>query len=210
MLASMVERKLKSIHQRLRSCRKCSKVCGEAVHGPAIDSKVLIVGQAPGSHEGHLGKPFAFTAGKTLFKWFYQATGADEEEIREMIYFSAVARCFPGKALKGAGDRPPSSEEIENCREFLADEMKVLKPKLTIAIGKVAIQEVLGKQLSKNWTLNDVVGKKFRCTFHGVNTEVIPLPHPSGVSRWPNTEPGKTKLSQALKLIGDSLLFAIH
>ena len=91
--------------------------------------------------------------GKTLVKWLLQATGLEENEIRDQVYFSAVARCFPGKALKGAGDRPPSPEEIENCREFLIDEVRALKPELVLAIGKVAILEVLGRDLPKNWTL---------------------------------------------------------
>lgn len=172
------------------------------MHGPAIETPILIVGQAPGIHEGTLGRPFAYTAGKTLFKWLHEATGANEEEIREMVYFSAVARCFPGKAASGAGDRVPSPEEIENCREHLSVEVQTLKPKLILAIGRVAILEVMGeKKFPKKSTLEDVVGKKLKCEFHGETVDVIPLPHPSGVSRWPKMEPGKTKLAQALKLI---------
>lgn len=194
-----VERDLRVVHQRLKSCRKCPQVCGNAVHGPAMDTRLLIVGQALGAFEESLGKPFAHKAGKTLFKWFEKATGADEETIRELIYFSAVARCFPGKSPTGVGDRPPSRDEIENCREHLAAEVKALKPDLVTAIGKSAIIEVLG---NKKATLNGVVGKKFSAHFHGQKVTVLPLPHPSGVSRWPVTEPGKTLLNKALRLLG--------
>ena len=195
-------KELRLIHERLKNCRKCKKVCGPPVHGPALDTRVLLVGQAPGVHEGHLGRPFAYTAGKTLFKWLGEATGADEEELREMIYFSAVARCFPGKALKGAGDRPPSDEEMANCREHLMAEVKALKPKLVLAVGKYAIIEVLKDGgFDKSTTLSDVVGKKIKVNFHGEEVDVIPLPHPSGVSRWYRMEPGKSKLQEALKLV---------
>lgn len=181
-------------------------MCSNAVHGPALETHVLLVGQAPGSHEGDLGRPFAYTAGKTLFKWLGSATGLDEEELREKIYFSAVARCFPGKSLKGSGDREPSPEEIENCRPFLKAEVEALQPKLILAVGKVAISEVLGaKHFPKGSNLADVVGRKIRTEFHGHEAEVIALPHPSGVSRWPQTEPGKTKLRQALKILEKSL-----
>ncbi len=162
----------------------------------------MIVGQAPGVHEGTLGRPFAYTAGKTLFKWLKSATGAEESDIRQMIYFSAVARCFPGKAKSGSGDRVPSPEEIENCRIHLKSEIEALRPSLILAVGRVAIVETLAAlNLKKNTPLEDLVGKKWRVRFHGHELDVIPLPHPSGVSRWPQTEPGKSRLAKALKLV---------
>lgn len=201
-----VERDLRAIHARLRACRKCPQVCDKPVHGPALDTRIMLVGQAPGVHEGPLGRPFAYTAGKTLFKWLHQAIGADEESIREMIYIAAIARCFPGKAKSGAGDRPPSASEIENCREHLSAEVEALQPKLILVVGKPAIAEVLGDPaFAKSGTLNDVVGKKLKAIFHGVKVDVIPLPHPSGVSRWPKMEPGKSKLDAALRLIAKEM-----
>jgi uracil-DNA glycosylase len=185
----------------MRSCRRCPNVCGRAVHGPALETKIMIVGQAPGIHEEGRGRPFAHTAGKTLFKWLGEATGADEESLREMIYFSAVARCFPGKHASGKGDRPPSRDEIENCREHLAAEVALLEPELILAIGKLAIAEVLGR----DGALEEFVGRKFKTRFHGREVQVIPLPHPSGVSRWPHTEPGKSKLKSALRLLKKEL-----
>src|SRR5690349_2936141 len=116
---------------------------GPVVHGPAIETPVMLIGQAPGPHEGKHGRPFAWTAGKTLFRWFAEATGADEATIRERVYFAAVARCFPGKA-KGGGDRRPNPTEIESCKRFLSRETQILKPKLVIPVGTLAIAEVLG------------------------------------------------------------------
>lgn len=195
-------KKLSSVHKEIQSCKACSKMCSTPVHGPAIITKVMLVGQAPGPHESRFGKPFAYTAGKTLFKWLKLATHLDEDKAREKIYIAAVARCFPGKSLKGAGDREPSREEIENCRRHLKKEVAILKPDLIIAVGKVAIAEVLGPEVfGKTGKLVDVVGKKIQAQFHGHQVEVLALPHPSGVSSWPNTEPGKTKLREALDLL---------
>lgn len=191
---------LKAIHANLKACRLCPNVCDKPVHGNAIDTRILLVGQAPGAFEGTFGKPFAHKAGKTLFKWLETATGANEESMREMIYFSAVARCFPGKAKSGAGDRVPSREELDNCRPHLEAEIRALKPELILAVGRLAIGELLGEELGKA-PLVETVGRKFRVKILGRECTVIPLPHPSGVSRWPVTEPGKTKLAQALKLV---------
>lgn len=176
-------------------------MCGGAVHGPALDTRVLLLGQAPGPHEESLGRPFAYTAGKTLFKWLNLATGADEEGLREQIYFSAVARCFPGKNLRGQGDRPPSKVELENCRPHLMAEVRALQPDLILAVGKMAIVEALGL---KDFSLAEVVGKKFTRDFHGRAATVIPLPHPSGVSRWPHSAEGKVKLGEALELVREA------
>jgi uracil-DNA glycosylase len=169
---------------------------GPVVHGPAILTPVLLVGQAPGPHEGKLGRPFAWTAGKTLFKWIQEATGADEARVREAIYFAAVARCFPGKA-KGGGDRRPDPTEIASCRPFLERETRILQPELVLPVGTLAIAEVLGH----TGPLAEVVGTQQRARYHGVPCDVIALPHPSGASTWHRMEPGKTLLAKAMQLV---------
>jgi uracil-DNA glycosylase len=191
-----VVRKLKVLHRELDECQACSDMIGPVVHGPAIETKVLLVGQAPGPREGSFGRPFAWTAGRTLFRWLEEATGAPEERARERIYFAAVARCFPGKA-KGGGDRRPNPEEIVRCRTFLEREVAILQPDLVIAVGTLAIAEVLGH----TGPLVDVVGTVKKATYHGRKVDVIALPHPSGASTWHRTEPGKTLLAKALRAL---------
>ena len=174
---------------------------GPPVHGSCVSSPVFLLGQAPGPREAGYGKPFAYTAGRTLFKWFSEASGVDEETFRDRIYMAAVARCYPGKG-KGAGDRIPDSAEIKNCSTHLKAELQYLKPKLILAIGKLAIQQVLGeKGFDSSKRLVDVVGKKFQVSYHGHSCDVICLPHPSGLSAWHKVEPGKSLLQQALKLV---------
>jgi uracil-DNA glycosylase len=162
------------------------------VTGAAVASPVLLVGQAPGVHEGQLDRPFAWTAGKTMFGWFSEI-GLTESDFRDRVYMAAVCRCFPGKNPNG-GDRVPSPEEIAQCSRWLAREVDLLRPKLVLPVGKLAIAQVLpGSQ-----KLDQVVGRVLRAEFHGHEMDVIPLPHPSGASTWHRIEPGKTLLRRAL------------
>ncbi|WP_242339926.1 MULTISPECIES: uracil-DNA glycosylase family protein [unclassified Anaeromyxobacter] len=169
---------------------------GPPVHGPAVASRIFLIGQAPGPHEARFGRPFAWTAGKTLFRWLERATGADEETVRARVYISAVVRCFPGKT-KGGGDRVPTPDECALWRGFVAREVEILAPRLVIPVGRLAIQEVLGH----TEPIAAVVGRTLRTQFHGVDVDVIPLPHPSGASTWFKMEPGRTLLDQALTLL---------
>ncbi len=165
------------------------------VVGRPVASRILLVGQAPGDKEPKLGRPFAWTAGRTLFKWFQGALGWTEDETRERMYFAAVCRCFPGKKPQG-GDRVPGEDEIANCAQWLRREFALLRPRLVLPVGKLAITQVLGER-----PLTDAVGHIFRVTCHGVETDVVPLPHPSGASPWHRMEPGKTLLANALAQI---------
>ena len=167
---------------------------GPVVHGPPVASRVMLVGQAPGPREGSFGRPFAWTAGRTMFRWFEEALGVDEATFRERVYIAAVARCFPGKA-SGGGDRRPDAEEIEQCKSWLVRETEILQPELVIAVGTLAIEQVLGEK----GPLANLVGTTRRARWHGRELDVVALPHPSGASTWHKMEPGKTLLGKALK-----------
>jgi uracil-DNA glycosylase len=186
------------LQRKLAACTACPKMIGPVVHGPPIVSRIYLLGQAPGPHEGKIGKPFAWTAGKTLFRWFEEFVGIDEATFRERIFMSAVARCFPGKA-KGGGDRKPAPDEIERCETFVSGEVRILKPALVIPVGALAISRVLG-DFGK---LTEVIGGKRKTKFHGSDVDVIALPHPSGASTWHRVEPGKTLLLKALRELRD-------
>jgi uracil-DNA glycosylase len=155
----------------------------------------LLVGQAPGVREPAAGKPFAWTAGKTLFRWFEETLGLTENEVRAKIYFAAVCRCFPGKA-PGGSDRVPNPQEIENCAVWLNRELEILQPRLVIPVGKLAIAQFIPVE-----KLDAIIGRSFRATRAGVTFDLIPLPHPSGASPWHRIPPGRDLLRQALALI---------
>jgi len=173
---------------------------GPAVVCTAVVSPILLVGQAPGDREPLLGRPFAWTAGKQLFRWL-GTIGADEVSFRERVYMAAVCRCFPGKN-PGGGDRVPNPEEIRACRPWLDREIELLKPELILPIGRLAIEQFLPPR-----PLVDQVGKLHRIELGGRGTDVIPLPHPSGASTWPRSEPGKTLTATALALLGEHAAF---
>ncbi len=189
-LAALVEHRA-----RLMECRRCAEVVPPVVSGAALLSPILLVGQAPGVHEGRLGRPFAWTAGKTLFRWF-ERIGIDEATFRERVYMAAVGRCFPGKAA-GGGDRVPSRAEIEACRPWLEREAELLRPELVIPVGGLAIRQI---PLAAP-RLADVIGAAHQVELFGRRVTCIPLPHPSGASTWHRMEPGKTLLANALALL---------
>jgi uracil-DNA glycosylase len=189
-----LERAIEQHQAQLRACHACPDMIGPVVVGQPVVSPVMLIGQAPGAKEGPAGRPFAWTAGKTLFKWF-SSIGLDEEAFRNRAYMAAVCRCFPGKHPKG-GDRVPSQAEIDRCGEWLQAEFELLRPQLLIPVGKLAIAQFMsvGK-------LTEVIGQVHPVDVAGQAADLIPLPHPSGASTWHRTEPGMSHLKKALQLI---------
>jgi uracil-DNA glycosylase len=179
----------------LRQCRRCPRMLPPPVSGGAVLSKVMLIGQAPGVKEPVLGKPFAWTAGRTLFGWFEQFCGMTEEQVRAKIYFAAVCRCFPGKTSAG-GDRVPAPDEIRNCTTRMNDEIDLLRPELIIPVGKLAIAQFLPFE-----KLDEVVGRAFRIRDKRRAFDLIPLPHPSGASPWHRIPPGLGLLGKAMRRI---------
>ncbi len=190
------EAALEEVQRDIRALRMPG-FAGPPVHGPPVLSRVFLLGQAPGPHEAKFGRPFAWTAGKTLFAWMGRSFGATEDQFRERVYMAAVVRAFPGKT-SGGGDRVPSPAEIEASRGFLAREVDILRPRLVIPVGRLAIEQVLGR----GPRLDEVVGRRIHLEYHGVAVDVIPLPHPSGASTWFKVEPGKSLLGRALEELG--------
>ena len=185
----------RSTCERLLRCRRCSRMKSTPVSGGAIVSDVMIIGQAPGPREPVLQRPFAHTAGKTLFRWFEEFCGMNEAAVRSKIYFAAVCRCFPGKN-SGGTDRVPAPDEIRNCSSWMDNEIEILQPRLVIPVGRLAIMQFI-----ECVKLEKVIGRRFRVERAGHRFDLIPLPHPSGASPWHKILPGKKLLGRALKLI---------
>ena len=165
------------------------------VSGGAVGSDVMIIGQAPGVREPTLKRPFAHTAGKTLFRWFEESCGLDEATMRARIYFAAVIRCFPGKA-PGGSDRMPATDEIRNCSGWMTAEFEILRPRLVIPVGRLAIMQFIDCQ-----KLDEVIGRSFLVSRGEVDFDLIPLPHPSGASPWHKISPGRELVVKAMRQI---------
>jgi uracil-DNA glycosylase len=161
----------------------------------ASSARVMLVGQAPGKIESEGGLPFSGRAGKTLFRWLARA-GLDEITAREKIYISAVTRCYPGPHPSGRGDRVPNREEQAGCADWLDSELRIIRPRLLIPVGRLAIEKFL-----PSLPLSELIGTKRIIEHAGGRSTVIPLPHPSGASSWIHSPANKILLEQALGLI---------
>jgi uracil-DNA glycosylase len=172
--------------------RACSLCFPSGDNAPVVDlpkeSRILLVGQAPGSTEITTRLPFTGPSGKRLMSWFRRA-GVSREE----VYISALCRCFPGKAKRG-GDLPPSPGMIRNCRPHLLREFELLQPRIVVPVGRLAVKEVLG--LTR---LSETVGE----TFVRDGIVYVPLPHPSGASTWLNAPENKERLARALASLAE-------
>ena len=194
------ESRLNAHCRALAECRLCGHGSDVVpiVSRPA-SPKAMLVGQAPGKVEAAGGRPFAGRAGKTLFRWLERA-GIDEETARKRIYIAAITRCYPGPSPSGRGDRVPSNVEQEACSVWLDAELGLLKPKLLIPVGRLAITRFL-----PNLPLDQLIGRVHEIEHRAGKAIAIPLPHPSGASSWIHEGNHPQLLDRALELIGREL-----
>ncbi len=183
----------------------------------------MLIGQAPGVTEVEAKRPFNAGSGKRLFQWLGQA-GWDENDFRDNQYMTAVTKCYPGKDTKsGKGDRVPSKAEQALCRPFLEREMAAIKPKLILLVGGLAIKlmyprsaklrDVIGTtayfppQALVNPVNFDLKQAELLTEFDASRDEngrwIVPLPHPSGASLWPNKPENKALIAKAIRILHD-------
>jgi len=184
----------------MRACRKCLAagygIAPGAVFAGSVPSPLMLVGQAPGVTEAQVKRPFNASSGRRLFQWLAQA-GFEEADFRARYYMTAVTKCYPGKHPSGKGDRKPSRAEQKLCRPFLEQELALVQPRVLLAVGGLAIGTLLGRRLR----LDEAVGRCFQVD----GRWVLPLPHPSGASPWPNAPQNQARLQRALALLRDEL-----
>ncbi|WP_420627289.1 uracil-DNA glycosylase family protein [Candidatus Leptofilum sp.] len=231
------------LHHEMRACRLCLAAGHEIVPGAvfrgSVGAEVLLIGQAPGVTEVEAKRPFNATSGTRLFQWLGEA-GWDETQFRARHYMTAVTKCYPGKGKNGKGDRVPSKAEQALCRPFLEREIALVRPKLMILVGGLAIKLLYPAKMKLNEvvgtavyfpleTLTDPVNFNFDdplpvvvngnrlsviglpktndlvpITENGLPTRgrlVVPLPHPSGASLWPNKPANKVLIAKAIQIL---------
>jgi uracil-DNA glycosylase len=196
----MATRTLAAHCRALATCRLCGHD-NEIVPivSRARSPMAMLVGQAPGQVEAAGGQPFAGRAGKTLFRWLERA-GVDEPTARDRIYIAAITRCYPGPHPAGRGDRVPSPAEQAMCSVWLDDELRIIRPRLLIPVGKLAISRFMPAR-----PLDELIGLAHDVEHVGGRSLVIPLPHPSGASSWIHQGDHPQLLERALALIGVEL-----
>jgi uracil-DNA glycosylase len=181
------------------ACRECHVCVDEGIipeANPTFEGQwgapFFLVGQAPGPVERESRRPFSGRAGKELDRWMVRAGFESAAEFRRLTYIAALMRCFPGRNPKGSGDLKPPPKAVANCAHWLESELGLLKPKVLILVGQMAINRFLGPG-----RLEDRVGQKF-----GDRPVMVPLPHPSGQSRWLNDPANRESLASALAIVG--------
>lgn len=186
---------LERLHARIRACTLCADAgyierAAPVVAGHHVN-RIMLIGQAPGVTELESRQPFWGRAGKELFRWM-ERIGISEPEFRSHVYMTAITKCFPGKAPGGKGDRKPSPAEIALCRPYLEAQLELVRPRVILLVGGLAIERWFPRM-----PLHELVGKRLVCD--GVT--FVPLPHPSGASRWLNVPEHRELLADALALV---------
>jgi uracil-DNA glycosylase len=186
-------RSLTSLQRDLRVCRACVEAGfpleSWPVRNDRVDQRAYMYGQAPGIVEGDERRPWRGRAGRTLRRWLE----LDEEEFYATFYCASVTRCYPGRAASGRGDRTPTPREQDLCSFWREWELRILRPRLIVPVGGLAIKRLLGL----TGALTDCVGGRYELD----QAVVIPLPHPSGASSWLNAQANRELTDRAAAAI---------
>lgn len=193
---------LLDFNARLRACRKChlagyldERESVPIARDPEADAplpRILLVGQSPGLRATNENRPFAGIAGDKMRVWF-EMGGIPRDDFWRKIHFSAVTKCYPGRLPGARGDRVPTPEEQLLCRPWLDGQLELLTPDIVLLVGLLAIQTFLGRVPS----LSAVVGTQV--IKDGVR--YLPLPHPSGVSRWLNEPQNVEAVQRSMRIL---------
>ena len=189
-------RSLASLQRDNAVCRACVEAGFPLESLPVFEGhaaqRAYILGQAPGIVEGDERRPWRGRAGQTLRGWL----GMDEDDFYATFYCASVTRCFPGRAQGGRGDRTPTPREQELCAFWRHWELRLLRPRLILAVGGPSSRRLLGLT-----SLDAAIGRRFE---HG-DPAVVPLPHPSGRSTWLNERANRARLEEAVRLVHEEL-----
>jgi uracil-DNA glycosylase family 4 len=185
---------LAALHEALSACRLCAESGYQIESQPIFSGKstarLMLIGQAPGEVEAPAGQPFSGDAGRRLFRWLARA-GWNEREFRASCYITSVTKCFPGRRAKGEGDRVPSAAERKLCSPWLEGELALVGPEVIVPVGRLAV----GLFYPPKTRLNDVIGGSIE---DEEGRHIVPLPHPSGASRWLNDPRNVGRVEQAI------------
>ena len=194
---------LARLHRDILGCTRCVDAGFLPLAAPVLsgypDNQIMLIGQAPGAVEAERRLPFQGRSGKVLMQWLARAGFASEMEARRRIYMTSVTKCFPGKGAAG-GDRRPSRAEVGLCRPHLDRQLALIKPLLLILVGGLAHERFLPDR-----PLSELVGRVFDLSGRAVGPRtrtrplLLPLPHPSGASRWLNDPGNRALLDRALR-----------
>jgi DNA polymerase len=161
------------LRERVAGCTACAELCRtrtQTVFGVGnTRAEWLVVGEAPGAEEDRQGEPFVGRAGQ-LLNAMLLAIGLP----RETVFIANVLKCRP------PGNRDPKPGEVSNCLPYLQNQVALLKPKIMLAVGRIAAQNLLGTDAP----LARLRGKLH--AFGEANTPLVITYHPAYLLRTPS------------------------
>jgi uracil-DNA glycosylase family 4 len=199
-----------TVQRRHRDCRRCVEAGWLARAHPVFSGhagqRILLVGQAPGPVEDDVTRPFAGRAGRQLMRWMVRAGFESEADFRSRVFMTSMTTCFPGRLRGARGDRRPTAREVALCSGWLDSYLTLLRPRLVICVGTLSQARFL-----PGLRLDDSVGRAWTAAGLAVDgtptsaPALLPLPHPSGQSRWLNEPARVLLLDEALRRLGSLL-----
>jgi uracil-DNA glycosylase family 4 len=160
--------KLAAVQARVSVCTKCPHLASsrtQTVFGVGNpEAEILFIGEAPGVDEDAQGEPFVGRAGQLLTK-IIKAMGFTREE----VYIANILKCRPDMPAGSFGNRAPTPREMQTCRPYLMEQVDIIRPKVIIALGAVAVEGLLGtrapmRELRGRW--NSFNGTPLMVTYH--------------------------------------------
>ncbi|MFT4039236.1 MAG: uracil-DNA glycosylase family protein [Thermomicrobiales bacterium] len=196
---------LEAVQREIRACTQCVAAGYISAANPIFrghaGQRLMVVGQAPGPRADAAGEPYRGATGKALQAWLTQA-GFPEGALHREFYLTSLTKCFPGPARGGGkGDRPPSAAEIALCAAHLNREITLVQPELILALGRISAERL--DPTVRGQPLAAVVGTLRPAERAGHAFLLLPLPHPSGVSRWLNEPAHRARLDLALARLAE-------
>ena len=129
---------LEELEKVAKNCAKCklyptrqNVVFG--VGNPNAD--LMFIGEGPGGDEDRLGEPFVGKAGQLMNKAF-DIVGIKREE----VYIANIVKCRPPH------NRDPEQDEVNACMNYLRNQVMIIKPKIIVLLGRIALQNILGQE----------------------------------------------------------------
>ena len=195
---------LEAVQREILACALCVEAgfiptALPIFHGH-VGQRLVIVGQAPGPSAGERPLPYTGATGRTLQGWLQRA-GFPPQALHRDFYLTSLTKCFPGPATSsgGKGDRPPSASEIAFCARHLDREIALVRPEIVVSLGRLAAERL--DPTARKLPLVDLVGSVRTAERAGHPFRLLPLPHPSGVSRWLNDPAHQARLEAALAVL---------
>ena len=134
------------LRERALACVKCSHLAAarkNVVFGVGnINAGLMFVGEAPGADEDEQAEPFVGKAGQLLTR-IIETTGLKRSE----VYIANILKCRPDTPGQTAGNRKPTTEEMETCIPYLHEQIDLIRPKVIVALGGTAVEGLLGKTI---------------------------------------------------------------